>query len=101
MYAGQVAEVAPLRALFSGAAHPYARLLLGAMPSARRKLASLPIIPGAMPSPAALPSGCRFHPRCPYVVQICRESAPPLVAIDAGRAARCWRATEVLQGLAA
>ena len=101
MYAGQVAEVAPLRALFEGPAHPYAKLLLGAMPSARRKLASLPVIPGAMPSPAALPGGCRFHPRCPYAVAQCRTEPPPMTAIAPGRAARCWRAGEVLHGLAA
>jgi peptide/nickel transport system ATP-binding protein/oligopeptide transport system ATP-binding protein len=93
MYAGEVAEVGPLAGLFAAPSHPYTRLLLAAMPSSRRRSAQLPVIPGAMPAPGALPSGCRFHPRCPVAVARCAVDVPPLRPVAPGRAARCWLAT--------
>jgi oligopeptide/dipeptide ABC transporter ATP-binding protein len=92
MYAGEVAEIGPLRDLFAAPAHPYTRLLLAAMPTASRRSARLPVIPGLMPSPGAMPGGCRFHPRCPDAVAKCREQAPPVIALGGGRMARCWLA---------
>jgi oligopeptide/dipeptide ABC transporter ATP-binding protein len=89
MYAGEVAEVGTLRHILSAPAHPYTRLLLAAMPTARRRLPELPVIPGVMPTPGALPHGCRFHPRCPAVMDKCRTQAAPLLARDA-RQLRCW-----------
>src|SRR5215212_4952555 len=65
MYAGEVAEVGPQREIFGTPVHPYTRLLLAAMPTARRRTGRLPVIPGLMPAPGAIPVGCRFHPRCP------------------------------------
>ncbi len=95
MYCGEVFEVAPTRALFSQALHPYSKLLLAAMPSALHKVEQLPVIPGTMPSPSAMPTGCRFHPRCSFAVDLCRQSKPPLRTYAADREARCWRVEEL------
>jgi oligopeptide/dipeptide ABC transporter ATP-binding protein len=96
VYAGEIVEDAPARDLFNRPGHPYTRLLLEAMPTPRHKLPRLPVIAGALPAPNALPRGCRFHPRCPDVIQRCRDEAPPALALGAGRLARCWRAEELL-----
>jgi peptide/nickel transport system ATP-binding protein len=92
MYAGEVAEVGPLRELFTRPAHPYTRLLLAAMPTARQRTERLAVIPGLMPAPGAMPPGCRFHPRCPDAISACRTGDPPTVVVAEGRLARCLRA---------
>jgi peptide/nickel transport system ATP-binding protein len=89
MYAGQIVEEAPVERLFAAPAHPYTRLLLQSIPPTRTKRRRLHAIPGSAPSAAQAPSGCRFHPRCPFAVDKCR-SAPPLL-VDG---VRCWRAGE-------
>jgi oligopeptide/dipeptide ABC transporter ATP-binding protein len=98
MYAGEVVEVAGRDELLTASAHPYTRLLLAAVPTARRKTARLPVIPGIMPSPGALPSGCRFHPRCPMAIAACRATEPPLETVAAAHQARCIRAAEIMAG---
>jgi oligopeptide/dipeptide ABC transporter ATP-binding protein len=90
MYAGQVVETAPLRAVLTRPAHPYAKLLLAAMPTTRRKVASLPVIPGQMPAPGSIAQGCRFRARCPAAIARCAEEAPVLAPLEADRAVRCW-----------
>ncbi len=90
MYAGQVVETAPLRDLLTRPAHPYAKLLLAAMPTTRRKLAGLPVIPGQMPSPGSVGRGCRFRARCPVAIGRCAEEMPVLAPLETGRAVRCW-----------
>jgi oligopeptide/dipeptide ABC transporter ATP-binding protein len=94
MYAGQVVEQAPASRLFAAPAHPYARMLLHSVPKVRQKVARLNQIRGSMPNPEALPSGCRFHPRCPLAVDKCRTVPPVLEARGDGAAVRCWRADE-------
>jgi peptide/nickel transport system ATP-binding protein len=96
VYAGEIVEDAPVRALFARAAHPYTRLLLAAMPSPRHKTERLPVISGTLPAPSRLPEGCRFHPRCPMAVGPCRATPPAMSALDAGRHSRCLRARELL-----
>ena len=91
MYAGQVVEEAPARELFAAPAHPYTRLLLAVAPRVRDKRAQLSAIAGSMPAPAALPAGCRFHPRCPDAIPLCREAAPVLDPHGRDRRVRCWR----------
>ena len=98
MYAGEVVETARLAPLFEHPAHPYTRLLMAATPTARRKAAVLPSIPGTMPAPEAAPAGCRFQPRCPLAIERCRADHPALRAVDAGRMARCHRAEDMLAG---
>jgi len=96
MYAGQVVEEAPTRELFRDPRHPYTRLLLALVPSVREKRPRLSAIAGSIPAPTALPVGCRFHPRCPDVIPLCREAAPSLDAHGSGRRVRCWRAGEAV-----
>jgi peptide/nickel transport system ATP-binding protein len=96
VYAGEIVEDAPLRALFAKPAHPYTRLLLAAMPSPRHKSERLPVIAGTLPAPSRLPDGCRFHPRCPMAIAPCRAAPPAMNALDAGRHSRCLRARELL-----
>jgi oligopeptide/dipeptide ABC transporter ATP-binding protein len=95
MYAGQVVEEAPARELFHEPRHPYTRLLLAVVPGVREKRARLSAIAGSTPVPSALPVGCRFHPRCPDAIPLCRESAPTLDPQGLARRVRCWRAAEL------
>jgi oligopeptide/dipeptide ABC transporter ATP-binding protein len=95
MYAGQVVEEAPTRELFREPRHPYTRLLLAVVPGVREKRERLSAIPGSIPAPSAPPPGCRFHPRCPDAIPLCREAAPTLDAHGAARRVRCWRAAEL------
>jgi len=92
MYAGKVVERVPVAALFETPQHPYAIGLLGAIPRLEKTAKRLASIEGAVPDLAALPSGCRFHPRCPFVIARCRSEEPPLAEIAAGQFAACWRA---------
>ncbi|WP_300883201.1 ABC transporter ATP-binding protein, partial [uncultured Desulfovibrio sp.] len=93
MYLGQVVEEAPRERLFAGAAHPYSQALLAAMPTdmaRERGATSLPqALEGELPSPLTPPSGCRFHPRCPKAVEICRREAPAWKELAPGWRARC------------
>src|SRR5262245_36858096 len=98
MYAGQVVEEASARDLFCTPQHPYTRLLLAVVPGIREKRARLSAIAGSIPPPSALPAGCRFHPRCPDAIPLCREAAPSLDPHGPGRRVRCWRAGEVNDG---
>jgi oligopeptide/dipeptide ABC transporter ATP-binding protein len=88
-----VVECAPVADLFAAPAHPYTQGLLRAMPSLERKLHRLPTIEGTVPSPAAMPPGCRFHPRCDLARTICRDHRPPLLGMPE-RSAACWALTE-------
>jgi len=98
MYAGQVVETAPVAAIFRAPQHPYTVGLLGALPRIDRRTARLAVIPGAVPAPSDVPSGCRFAPRCPFRIDRCAEP-PPLVEVVPGQSSRCWRTP--LEGLAA
>ncbi|WP_372624188.1 ABC transporter ATP-binding protein [Falsiroseomonas sp.] len=90
MYLGRIVEVAPKRSLFAAPKHPYTRALLSAVPVPRPGAARQRImLVGDVPSPAAPPSGCRFHTRCPQAQAVCRVDDPPLRDLGAGRAAAC------------
>jgi peptide/nickel transport system ATP-binding protein len=94
MYAGEIMEEAPVRALFARPRHPYTRLLLKSVPRVAIKLPRLHQIAGTTPAPSHFPAGCRFHPRCPDAIDQCRTTAPPLETAADGRRVRCWRADE-------
>lgn len=89
MYAGVVVEKADVKELFKEPRHPYTQGLLNSMPRIDLEQAKLKVIPGAVPNPLNLPSGCRFHPRCDRCMEICRQEEPPLIE-DSGRQVRCW-----------
>ena len=97
MYAGQVVEEGTAAQIFDRPAHPYTRLLIRSIPSARHKSARLDAIPGSTPSAHAFPQGCRFHPRCPEAADRCRTETQALHALPEGRSSRCWRSLEALQ----
>jgi len=90
MYLGQIVEVAPTEELFARPKHPYTEALLAAVPSVERRGGARATAPqGEVPSPASPPSGCRFHPRCPYVMDRCKVEAPTLYELGS-RTARCF-----------
>ena len=82
MYAAEVAEQAPVGKLFNRPFHPYTWGLLGSLPRLDIEVERLVQIPGQPPSLLRPPSGCRFHPRCPYVMDKCKQVDPPLVPIS-------------------
>lgn len=97
MYLGAIVEEGPTEDLIAGAAHPYTRLLIQAVPEHRSGARRTRIrLPGDAQSVKAIPDGCRFHPRCPMAREICRTTAPPKVAVGPGRWAACHFAGEVL-----
>ena len=87
MYAGKIVEEAPCKDLFANPLHPYTRGLLRCIPRIDQKQGELDIITGQVPAPSNVPSGCRFHPRCPNCMGICKEKEPPLVTVEGRRVA--------------
>ena len=104
MYAGRIVEQASSNALFADPVHPYAQGLIGALPPLDGPRRRLTAIPGAVPDPAMMPSGCAFAPRCAIAAEPCGHAAPPLAPIADGRAVACIRAEasrRALLGIAA
>lgn len=94
LYAGQIFEIAETRSLFKNPKHPYTEALLGAVPrlDTKRRLA---VIPGNIPNLINPPTGCRFHPRCKYAIQVCKEKVPVLEETPEGHLAACHRWKEL------
>lgn len=86
MYLGKIVEIADAQELFENPAHPYSKILFDASPLPNPKLRNRNriIVNGEIPSAAAPPSGCRFHPRCPYAVPACSELEPELKEVSSG-----------------
>lgn len=90
MYLGSIVEIAPRDSLFANPLHPYTKALLSAVPIPNPTVKKERIIlKGDIPSPAAPPSGCRFHTRCPFARESCREVIPPLQDIGNGHYVAC------------
>lgn len=92
MYAGRVVESGPVKTLFDDPQHPYTIGLMGSMPSIGPREGRLATINGRVPTPAQMPTGCRFAGRCPFAIQACREARPPLLELSPGHFAACIRA---------
>jgi len=94
MYAGQIVELAPARALLRHPLHPYARALVASVPKLREEACRLATIPGTVPRAGAFPPGCRFAPRCPIARPECARIPPGLVEVEPKRWVRCpyWSA---------
>ncbi len=92
MYAGRIVERAAGAAIFDDPQHPYTLGLLGSIPRVEEDRARLLAIEGAVPPPFALPSGCRFHPRCVFAISECTARDPGLREITPGHRAACIRA---------
>jgi oligopeptide transport system ATP-binding protein len=98
MYLGKIVELGPALDVIERPRHPYTRALVSAIPTpdpdvqrGRQRI----VLAGDPPSPIDPPSGCPFHPRCPYAVEKCREIVPPLYAAGAEREAACIRLDEI------
>jgi len=90
MYAGKIIEIGDSQKIYYEPAHPYTQKLLAAIPRLHEDVDKLEFIPGQPPNLIKPPSGCRFHPRCPYAMQVCREQEPELKEIDKDHYAACW-----------
>ena len=96
MNLGTIVETAEAQALFAAPRHPYSRALLSAIPVPKpRARRSRIVLEGELPSALNLPSGCRFHTRCPYVIARCRSESPQLLADGTGHATACHRTAEL------
>jgi oligopeptide/dipeptide ABC transporter ATP-binding protein len=78
MYLGRIVELAPTRELFASPQHPYTRMLLAAVPDLSLTGKPRTAVAGEVPNPLEPPSGCAFHPRCPYANERCRVETPTL-----------------------
>ena len=98
MYAGRMAELADATDIFERPMHPYTYALIGAFPSIKGKRRELKTLPGEPPDLLDPPSGCRFHPRCPYATEVCREKQPDFMPVNGasradltqGHYVACW-----------
>jgi peptide/nickel transport system ATP-binding protein len=93
MYAGRIMEEAPVATLFETPAHPYTRKLISSFPSVLRDK-EIDFIPGNPPDLINPPSGCPYHPRCDYTIDICKTTIPPLENKNGVRVA-CLRSDEI------
>ena len=89
MYAGKIVEYGSARDIFKNPQHPYTKGLIGAFPSIRGPKKSLQSIPGSPPNLLNPPPGCRFHPRCPQAMPICRKEEPKVVKLGGGHIVSC------------
>ena len=96
MYLGVIVEEGPTEELIAGAAHPYTRLLLAAVPGEGGANRDRVVLKGEAAAISHVPQGCRFHPRCPLAEEICRQEEPPLLPIAGDRVAACHFASDVI-----
>lgn len=93
MYAGNLVEEAPTSEIFFNPRHPYTQGLLQSipkMPDNGTRFQKLQSIPGSVPNLIFPPPGCRFHPRCPYKMDICEKEKPRLIEVSQGHRVACW-----------
>src|SRR5262249_22722306 len=90
MYLGTMVETGPTLPLWTVPAHPYTEALIGAVPRPDGAGFLPESLPGEVPDPAHPPSGCRFHPRCPYAFDRCSAEEPSLLALAEERTVACW-----------
>jgi peptide/nickel transport system ATP-binding protein len=96
MYVGRIVELGETEQLFTAPKHPYTAALLSAVPEPDPRTRSKRIVlQGEVANPAAPPSGCYFHPRCPHAIDVCRTQAPAVQATSPGHLVACHRADEL------
>jgi len=89
MYAGNIVEYTDVHTIYEKPDHPYTRALLSSIPRMDKKISRLGVIRGNVPNLINPPSGCRFHPRCPYATEKCSTQVPPYVKIDPSHFSLC------------
>lgn len=89
MYLGNLVELGPSDAVFHGPLHPYTQMLIASVPRPDPHYQRTAVVSGEVPSPLDVPSGCVFHPRCPYCDERCRNEAPALRPVREGRLVAC------------
>jgi peptide/nickel transport system ATP-binding protein len=90
MYLGKIVELGPLREIYGNPLHPYTEALLSAVPVPDPRALRKKVLPeGEIPNPINPPSGCRFHPRCPYVMEVCSQKEPSLLPAGEERLVAC------------
>jgi oligopeptide/dipeptide ABC transporter ATP-binding protein len=92
MYAGNLCEVADIKDLFRSPRHPYTRALLNSVPRLSQE-GALQSIEGSVPNLVSPPSGCRFHPRCPYAMEVCKGVFPEMIEVAKNHQVACYWAT--------
>ena len=90
MYGGNIVETALTRALFRKPFHPYTQMLLRAIPNILNPVERLESIPGTVPEMINPPPGCRFHPRCPHAMEICKGERPKLLEVEKKHEVACY-----------
>jgi peptide/nickel transport system ATP-binding protein len=96
MYLGQIVELAHVDEIFDAPLHPYTQALIASAPQLQPGVTrAIPMLQGDLPNPAAPPSGCRFHTRCPYATDECRQFEPINQVLAGGRQVACHRWQEV------
>jgi peptide/nickel transport system ATP-binding protein len=96
MYVGRMVELAKTDELFSAPKHPYTAALLSAVPEPDPRVRSRRLmLQGEVANPAAPPSGCYFHPRCPYAIEVCRTETPAWRETSPAHFVSCHRADEL------
>ena len=90
MYAGQIVEMASVHDLFTRPLHPYTQGLLASIPRVDQPSKKLESIPGSVPNLIFPPSGCRYHPRCPHAMPVCKEQRPPMTVEGTGHNVACF-----------
>jgi len=93
MYLGRIVEYAQTEELFNNPLHPYTQALISSIPDPDPRLKKLRkriILPGELPSPVNLPTGCKLNPRCPYIMDICKKEEPELIDVGNQHLVRCW-----------
>ncbi|ABN70420.1 oligopeptide/dipeptide ABC transporter, ATPase subunit [Staphylothermus marinus F1] len=90
MYAGKIVEYGKAEHIYYNPQHPYTQGLLKSIPRIRGEISKLEWIPGTPPDLLTPPPGCRFAPRCKYVMDICRKEEPPMVEVEPGHYVSCW-----------
>jgi peptide/nickel transport system ATP-binding protein len=90
MYGGNVVEVASTVNLFKKPLHPYTQLLLKAIPNIINPVERLESIPGSVPEMVNPPPGCRFHPRCPFAMDVCTGKRPNLKEVEERHEVACY-----------
>jgi oligopeptide/dipeptide ABC transporter ATP-binding protein len=90
MYLGEIVELGKTEEIFTAPKHPYTKALLSAVPELGGQDKNIEALKGELPSPENLPSGCKFHTRCPYAKEICKTQTPKTTEFSKTHTTKCF-----------